>query len=251
MKRQESAILQQLPAGHRSRIRRLDGDGRRSGRIAVAELTKLLRALPEDEPRERSGDHDRRDTDERGRRRKPRARDQRDPQWREDDAADARAVVGFRERDRPAPLVPTRDHRIDRHGTHRDPAAAACECRDKELPRRGGRCPSDDACRGDAGSRDDGRRHAEAPVRAGQVDDDDRTEQEVQRHRRGHRDQRPPGALDHRIEEYRRAVETHAPAEDREDERGPHHVSTEEGSRLCRCGGHRGALHACQRSRDA
>ena len=67
------------------------------------------------------------------------------PERREDDAADAAAVVGHGERGGPRTHEPRRDNGIESRRAHRPPSRAAQRAREKELPGRRHGGPAEDA----------------------------------------------------------------------------------------------------------
>ena len=174
------------------------------------------------------GHHDR--PDRGGGERKAQRRDGRDPERREDDTADAGAVVGHRQRCWPAHRVPRRHDGIHRRRTHRHPAGAAQDRREQQLPRRLRDCPPQDPDRQRHRARLGDRGQAEAAIERRQVGDDEGAHQEVQRHRRGDQHHRPVPRLAHRLEIDRRPVEADPPSEDGEHEGGRDDAAAEEGS---------------------
>ena len=155
-------------------------------------------------------------------------RNGRDPQRRKDDTADAGAVIGHRQRCRPAQRVPRRDDGVHRRRTHRDPARAAQDRREQQLPGLARQCPSQHAERQQHRARLRDRRQAEAAIQRRQVGDDDGAHQEMQGDGGGHQHHRPVPCLAHRLEIDGRSIEAEPPSEHGEHEGGRDDAAAEE-----------------------
>ncbi len=216
--RQELAIAPEPSAGQRPRGWRRDRRRGRARRIAVGRQSHLSRRprkhqVGEDPHREGHGGTDRRRRD-----RKSQEADCGHPERREDDAADAAAVVGHSERGRAGAHEPRRDNRVDGGCAHCAPACAAEQRRDEELPRRH---------RGGPAEHPDGQGRALQPWSspatprrrwiAGRLAPTDRADKEMHGDRARDEGERPAPRFADDAQEDRRTEEADSPAEHGQD----------------------------------
>ena len=154
--------------------------------------------------------------------------DECDPQRRKDNAADAGAVVGRRQRRGPPPIEPGGNHHVDGECAGASPANAAEHGRDEKLPRCLRIGPAGNA-EGDANRTGlgDGR-DPEPPVDRRHIGNAQGAHQKMRGHGGRHEANRPAARVLQRVQENRRSVESHAPAKNGNDEGRPHDAPAKE-----------------------